>query len=142
MLHKTYLSLWHVCFCCIHLSNMKHAVPKAASTSLLRQSCLPAPCQAALDHMPILGSCLQVGYCQGMAFIAGIMLMYVPEEPAFRLLARLMGENSVGMRALFLPGLAGLKQALRMFEWLLARIMPGLRLHLEVSLTPAAHDCA
>ena len=75
---------------------------------------------------------LQVGYCQGMAFIAGIMLMYVPEEPAFRLLARLMDEKGVGMRELFLPGLAGLKQSLRMFEWLLSRIMPGLRIHLEV----------
>lgn len=75
---------------------------------------------------------MQVGYCQGMAFIAGILLMYVPEEPAFRLLARLMSEQAVNMRQLFLPGLAGLKQALRMFEWLLSRIMPGLRLHLEV----------
>lgn len=74
---------------------------------------------------------LEVGYCQGMAFIAGILLMYVPEEPAFRLLARLMSEQAVNMRQLFLPGLAGLKQALRMFEWLLSRIMPGLRLHLE-----------
>ena len=27
---------------------------------------------------------LQVGYCQGMAFCAGILLMYLPEEPAFR----------------------------------------------------------
>ena len=28
--------------------------------------------------------CLQVGYCQGMAFVAGIILMYLPEEPAYR----------------------------------------------------------
>lgn len=27
---------------------------------------------------------LEVGYCQGMAFAAGILLMYLPEEPAFR----------------------------------------------------------
>jgi hypothetical protein len=25
-----------------------------------------------------------VGYCQGMAFAAGVLLMYMPEEPAFR----------------------------------------------------------
>ncbi|KAK9806524.1 hypothetical protein WJX73_006950 [Symbiochloris irregularis] len=74
---------------------------------------------------------LEVGYCQGMAFIAGIMLMSVPEEPAFKLLARLMGEEGVGMRHLFLPGLVGLKQTLRMLEWLLARIHPGLKMHLE-----------
>ena len=80
---------------------------------------------------------MQVGYCQGMAFIAGIMLMSVPEEPAFRLLARLRGEEGVGMRLLFLPGLAGLKQTLRMLEWLLARVMPGLKMHLEVRQPPA-----
>jgi hypothetical protein len=27
---------------------------------------------------------LQVGYCQGMAFAVGVLLMFVPEEPAFR----------------------------------------------------------
>lgn len=27
---------------------------------------------------------LQVGYCQGMAFAAGVLLMYMPEAPAFR----------------------------------------------------------
>jgi hypothetical protein len=27
---------------------------------------------------------LQVGYCQGMAFPAGVLLMYLPEEHAFR----------------------------------------------------------
>ena len=62
--------------------------------------------------------------------------MYLPEEPAFRLLARLMGEQGVNMRELFRPGLGGLKQNLRMFEWLLSRIMPGLGMHLQVSCRP------
>ena len=26
----------------------------------------------------------QVSYCQGMAFVAGVVLMYLPEEPAFQ----------------------------------------------------------
>lgn len=30
----------------------------------------------------------EVGYCQGMAFSAGILLMYMPEEPAFRWVGR------------------------------------------------------
>ena len=48
--------------------------------------------------------CLQVGYCQGMAFVAGVLLMFVPEEPAWQLLVRLMAEDAVGMRDLFAPG--------------------------------------
>lgn len=31
---------------------------------------------------------LEVSYCQGMAFVAGLLLMYLPEEPAFRLFCR------------------------------------------------------
>ena len=33
---------------------------------------------------------LEVGYCQGMAFVAGLLLFYVPEEPAFTIFCRLM----------------------------------------------------
>jgi hypothetical protein len=40
------------------------------------------------DLLPPLPRCrpmsLQIGYCQGMAFAAGVLLMYMPEEPAFR----------------------------------------------------------
>ena len=76
----------------------------------------------------------QVGYCQGMAFVAGVLLMYVPEEPAWQLLVRLMAVEGVGMRDLFAPGLVGLKRALRMFEWLLQKMSPSLKAHLEVCL--------
>eukprot|EP00798_Chlamydomonas_sp_ICE-L_P015324 gene15324-21408_t len=33
---------------------------------------------------------LEVAYCQGMAFLAGVLLMYLPEEVAFRLYCRLL----------------------------------------------------
>ncbi len=33
---------------------------------------------------------LEVGYCQGMAFVAGLLLFYVPEESAFAIFCRLM----------------------------------------------------
>ena len=48
---------------------------------------------------------LQVNYCQGMAFVAGIILMYLPEEPAFRMLARLLDARGPNLRRLYLPGL-------------------------------------
>ena len=34
--------------------------------------------------------CVQAAYCQGMAFVAGLLLFYVPEEPAFQLFCRLL----------------------------------------------------
>jgi hypothetical protein len=77
---------------------------------------------------------LQVSYCQGMAFVAGVVLMYLPEEPAFCVLGRLMGPGGCDLRTLFLPGLEGLKQLLRTFEWLMQRLMPRLKAHLEVRM--------
>ena len=57
----------------------------------------------------MLGMCdcvegMQVSYCQGMAFVAGVILMYLPEEPAFSVLTRLMGPGGPDLRTLFLPG--------------------------------------
>ena len=42
------------------------------------------PCPALLNCAP------QAAYCQGMAFVAGLLLFYVPEEPAFQLFCRLL----------------------------------------------------
>ena len=54
----------------------------------------------------------QVNYCQGMAFVAGVILMYLPEEPAFRMLMSLMAESGTNLRRLFTPGLEGLMDPL------------------------------
>lgn len=71
---------------------------------------------------------------QGMAFVAGVILMYLPEEPAFRVLCQLLDGTGVGLRSMYLPGLSGLKEELRMLDWLMERLMPELKQHLEVSL--------
>ena len=41
--------------------------------------------QSALRHLLQLYAKVdsQVGYCQGMAFIAGLLLTYMPEDDAF-----------------------------------------------------------
>ena len=75
----------------------------------------------------------QVGYCQGMAFVAGVILMYLPEEPAFRMLMLLMAETGPNLRRLYTPGLEGLKTELRKFEWLMMRNYAALAAHLEVT---------
>jgi hypothetical protein len=74
---------------------------------------------------------LEVNYCQGMAFLAGLLLFFVGEEPAFQILCRLLRAGGPDLRRLYLPGLAGLKVELRRFEALLERHMPALRAHLE-----------
>ena len=70
---------------------------------------------------------LEVGYCQGMAFVAGILLMYVPEERAFTIFCRLME----GLRDMYLPEMLGLKLMLGSFDELMQRYLPALKDHLE-----------
>lgn len=75
-----------------------------------------------------------MGYCQGMAFVAGLVLFYVPEEPAFQLFGRLLSSSGPNLRRFYLPGLAGLKLELLRFDRLMQRHMPALRSHLEVCM--------
>ncbi len=56
-----------------------------------------------------------------MAFVAGVILMYLPEEPAFRVLCQLLDGAGVGLRSMYLPDLSGLKEELRMLDWLMER---------------------
>ena len=72
----------------------------------------------------------QVGYCQGMAFCAGILLMYVPEEAAFHLLCQIMDAKGANMRALFLPGFEELKLTLARMDVLVAKRAPHVIQHL------------
>ncbi|GAB4814895.1 hypothetical protein N2152v2_001941 [Parachlorella kessleri] len=74
---------------------------------------------------------IEVGYCQGMAFVAGLLLFYMNEEPAFQMFCRMLGAAGPNLRRLYLPGLEGLKAELRAFEFLMARHLPNLKAHLE-----------
>ncbi|CAG9467804.1 unnamed protein product [Pedinophyceae sp. YPF-701] len=80
---------------------------------------------------------LEVGYCQGMAFVAGCLLMYVPQEAAFHLLRMIMAPRGGNMRALFLPGLGELRATLARLEWLVRKHLPRLAAHLEKLGVPA-----
>ncbi|GLC50154.1 hypothetical protein PLESTB_000348300 [Pleodorina starrii] len=83
---------------------------------------------------------LEVAYCQGMAFMAGVLLMYVPEETAFRLFCRLMDPEGPNLRRLYLPGLEPLKAELATFELLLTWRLPDLAAHLsEFGLPPVLY---
>lgn len=47
----------------------------------------------------------EVGYCQGSAFIVGLLLMQMPEEEAFAVLVQLM--QRFQLRELFKPTMQG-----------------------------------
>ena len=61
--------------------------------------------------------CLQVGYVQGMGFIAGLLLLYMCEEDAFWILTALLkGAVHAPLEGLFRPGLPLLQQYLFQFS--------------------------
>ncbi|KAK1296443.1 hypothetical protein QJS10_CPB15g00946 [Acorus calamus] len=71
-----------------------------------------------------------VGYVQGMGFIAGLLLLYMSEEDAFWLLVALLkGAVHAPMEGLYLAGLPLVQQYLFQFEQLVKEHMPKLGEH-------------
>lgn len=73
----------------------------------------------------------EVGYCQGVGFLAGLCLMYMPEEAAFWQLAAAMASPTLRLRELYAPGLPGTLRALFVLDGLVARRLPRLHRHLK-----------
>lgn len=71
----------------------------------------------------------EVGYCQGMGFVAATLLMHMGEEDAFGCLVYLL--YSCGLRAVFLPDMAQLQVRLYQLSQLLMECLPRLHEHLE-----------
>ncbi|KAI0785655.1 rab-GTPase-TBC domain-containing protein, partial [Abortiporus biennis] len=67
----------------------------------------------------------QVGYCQGLPFVAAVLLLNMPDEEAFCLLVRLM--HSYDLRGHFLPEMPKLQ--LRLFDRLIEEFLPVLHVH-------------
>jgi len=73
----------------------------------------------------------EIGYCQGMGFVCGLLLMYMSEEDAFWVLVRLCKFSPYKMRELWLPKLPGLFKSLFVFEHLLPDYLPKVWEHLQ-----------
>eukprot|EP00854_Cymbomonas_tetramitiformis_P001490 gene1490-2117_t len=66
----------------------------------------------------------EVGYVQGMGFVAGLLLLYMGEEDAFWLLVALLkGAVHTPMEGLYRPGLPLVRQYLFQFERLLQEMI-------------------
>ncbi|KAG9138194.1 hypothetical protein Leryth_001417 [Lithospermum erythrorhizon] len=71
-----------------------------------------------------------VGYVQGMGFIAGLLLLYMSEEDAFWLLVALLkGAVHAPMEGMYLAGLPLVQQYLFQFDHFVKEFMPKLGDH-------------
>ncbi|KAJ5231891.1 uncharacterized protein N7469_006479 [Penicillium citrinum] len=71
----------------------------------------------------------KIGYCQGLGFVVGPLLMHMSDAEAFCVLVRLM--DHYNLRMCYLPDLSGLHLHVYQFQNLLARHRPALFDHLE-----------
>ncbi|KAJ5190192.1 uncharacterized protein N7498_009177 [Penicillium cinerascens] len=71
----------------------------------------------------------KIGYCQGLGFVVGPLLMHMSDTEAFCVLVRLM--DHYNLRTCYLPDLSGLHLHVYQFQNLLARHRPALFEHLE-----------
>ncbi|KAL8944898.1 MAG: hypothetical protein Q9216_000188 [Gyalolechia sp. 2 TL-2023] len=71
----------------------------------------------------------KIGYCQGLGFVVGPLLMHLADKEAFCVLVRLM--EHYDLRSCFLPDLSGLHLRIYQFQNLLKRHLPNLNAHLE-----------
>ncbi|CAB3257281.1 unnamed protein product [Arctia plantaginis] len=85
--------------------------------SLLRM----ARAYAVYDH--------EVGYCQGLSFLAATLLLHMPEEQAFCLLVKLM--YGYGLRELYKDGFEALYMRLHQLDRLMEEQLNDLRVHFQ-----------
>lgn len=71
----------------------------------------------------------EVGYCQGIAFIVGLLLLQLSEEESFMLLSKIMQDYR--MREIFKPGLAELGLCMYQLECLVQEQLPELDKHFQ-----------
>ncbi|CAK9019882.1 Ecotropic viral integration site 5 protein homolog (EVI-5) (Neuroblastoma stage 4S gene protein) [Durusdinium trenchii] len=74
---------------------------------------------------------VEVGYCQGMGFIAGMLLGYLPQHRTFEMFWPLMLCEPWCMAELYKPGMPGSQLVLAQFEELLKKHVPDVAAHLE-----------
>lgn len=77
-------------------------------------------CFSLYDH--------KIGYCQGLGFLVGPLLMQMGDKEAFCVLVRLMEDYD--LRSCFLPDLSGLHLRIFQFQQLLQQHMPKVADHL------------
>ncbi len=73
----------------------------------------------------------EIGYCQGMNFIAAMFLTFLPEEESFWLLVAIMNDDPYNMRELFTKDMSGSLETLFVADRLVRKLLPDLHQHLN-----------
>ncbi|KFM73888.1 hypothetical protein X975_21286, partial [Stegodyphus mimosarum] len=71
----------------------------------------------------------EVGYCQGSAFIVGLLLLQMPEEDAFTVMVRLMEDYR--LREMYKPSMAELGLCMYQLECIVQEQIPELHMHFQ-----------
>ncbi|XP_064457215.1 ecotropic viral integration site 5 ortholog-like isoform X2 [Ornithodoros turicata] len=71
----------------------------------------------------------EVGYCQGSAFIVGLLLLQMPEEETFAVLARMMQDYR--LREIYKPSMAELGLCMFQLECLVQELVPEIHMHFQ-----------
>lgn len=71
----------------------------------------------------------EVGYCQGSAFIVGLLLMQMPEEESFAVVVKIMQDYR--MREMFKPSMAELGLCMYQLDTLVQEHIPDLYVHFQ-----------
>jgi len=70
-----------------------------------------------------------VGYCQGLSFVAALLLMKVPDEQAFYILARLLKGHD--LRSFYTEDMRGVQLRMYQMNRLIQQLFPAMYKHLE-----------
>uniref|UniRef100_A0AAG5CQZ5 Rab-GAP TBC domain-containing protein n=1 Tax=Anopheles atroparvus TaxID=41427 RepID=A0AAG5CQZ5_ANOAO len=73
----------------------------------------------------------EVGYCQGMSGLAGVLLMYMDEEEAFWALSILLADPKYAMHGLFIEGFPKLNRFLAHHDKIITKFIPKLKKHFD-----------
>lgn len=74
----------------------------------------------------------EVGYVQGMGFVAGLLLLHMPEEDAFWVMVALFrGAVHEPLEGLYSPGMPTVRRCLHQLEGLLGEHLPRLAAHFQ-----------
>lgn len=74
---------------------------------------------------------MEVGYCQGMSSVVGVLLFYLNEEESFWALHALMTERKFAMHGLYIVSFPKLMRFLSHHDKILTKFLPKLKKHFD-----------